>query len=92
MEQAGGNEGTEDTNVVQADVHAADEEQGAVRGVDLLGGEVEVDTELEPDEEEEEDNEEDDEEGQDVQIDKDDPHFDDMIASGHIKLKVRASG
>ena len=74
--------------MVQADVHAADEEQGAVGGVDALGCEVEVDTKLEPDEDEEEDDEEDDEEDQDVQIDKDDPDFDNMIASGHIKLKV----
>ena len=45
--------------MVQADVHAAEEDQGDVGGVNSLGGEVEVDTELEPDEEE-------DEEGQDV--------------------------
>ena len=47
--------------------------------------------ETEPNEEEEdvEDDEEEDEEGQEQ---KDDPDFDKLIASGHIKLKVRASG
>ena len=44
---------------------------------------------LEPNLEEEEDDEEEDEEGQE---EKDDLDFNEMIASGHIKLKVRASG
>ena len=74
--------------MVQADIHAAEEDQGAVGGDDPLGREVVVDTEVEPDEEEEEDDEEEDEEGQEVEIGKDDPNFDDMIASGHIKMKV----
>ena len=74
--------------MVQADVYATEEDQGAVGGDDLLGGEVVVDTELEPDEEEEQDDEEEDEEGQEVEIEKADPDFNDMIASGHIKMKV----
>ena len=73
--------------MVQVDIHAAEDEQGVVGGGDLLGREEEVETELELNEEEEEDNEED-EEGQEVQMEKDDLDFDDMIASGHIKLKV----
>ena len=43
---------------MQADVHAAEDQQGAVGGGDPLGREEEVDTELDIDEEEEEDNEE----------------------------------
>ena len=72
---------------MQADVLAAEDQQGAVGEGDPLGREEEVETELDIDEEEEED----DEEEQEVEIDKDDPDFDDMIASGHIKMKVRAS-
>ena len=66
------------------DVHAAEDQQGAVGGGDPLGREEEVETELDIDEEEEED----DEKEQEVEIDNDDPDFDDMIASGHIKMKV----
>ena len=65
---------------MQADVHAAEDQQGAVGGGDPLGQEEEVETELDIDEE--------DEEEQEVEIDKDDPDFEDMIASGHIKMKV----
>ena len=68
MVEAGSNKGGEDQNVVQADVHAAEYEQGALGG-DPLGGEVEVeDKELEEDENEEEEEEDGDEgeEGQEL--------------------------
>ena len=71
------------------DVHAAEDEQGAIGGGDPLGQEEEVETEPNEEEEDVEDDEEEDEEGQEQ---KDDLDFDEMIASGHIKLKVRASG
>ena len=73
------------------DVHAAEDEQGAVRGGDPLDREEEVETELEPDQEEEEE-EVDKKEDEEDQEEKDDLDFDKMIASGHIKLKVQASG
>ena len=50
-----------------------------------------METELDPNQEEEEDNEEEHEEGQEVQMEKDDLYFDEMIASRHIRLKVPAS-
>ena len=69
-----------------ADVHAEGKDEGAVGGGDPLGAEVEVEPgDPDDDEDDEEDEEEDEEE-------KDDPTFDEMITSGHIQMKVRASG
>ena len=73
-------------NVITADVHAEGEDEGAVGGGDLLGAEVEGEPNEPDDDEEEDDEEEDDEE------EKDDPTFDEMITSGHIQMKVHASG
>ena len=51
-----------------------------------LGAEVEVEPDDPDDDEDDEEDEEEDEE------EKDDPTFDEMITSGHIQMKVRASG
>ena len=74
-------------NIITADVHAEGEDEGAVGGADLLGGEVEV----EPDEDEPDDDEEEDDEEEDDEEEKGNPTFDEMIASGHIRMKVCAS-
>ena len=73
-------------NIMTADVHAEGEDEGAVGGGDSFGAEVELEPDDPDDDEDDEEDEEEDEE------EKDDPTFDEMIASGHIRMKVRASG
>ena len=74
--------------VIAVDVHAEDVELGATGGCDPLD-EQEDDEDNEDDEDDEDDDLEDAEEDKEQ---KDDPDFDKMIASGHIWMKVCASG
>ena len=77
---------SEAENIMTVDVHAEGEDEGAVGGGGLLGAEVEVEPDDQDDDEDDEEDEEEDEE------EKDDPTFDEMITSGHIRTKVHASG
>jgi len=72
---------------VVADVHAEEGEQGAVGGVDPLGAQVEVTNEDEEDDDDEDEEDDEEEEGAEGE-EGEDPDFEDLIASGHIKMQV----
>ena len=83
--QKGGDDQAQPTDATTVDVHAEDEPKGAT------GGSYPLEEHAEEDDGEDEQGEEE-EEGEEDPEKKEDPDFEDLIASGHIKMKVHASG
>ena len=95
--QKGGDDQAQPTDMTTADVHAEDEPKGATGGNYPLEEHAEEDYgEEEEEKEEEEEEEEEEKEGEEEEEGEQDPEedldFEGLIASGHIKMKVHASG
>ena len=90
--QKGGDDQAQPTDTTTADVHAENEPKGATGGNYPLEEHAEEDDGEEEREEDEEEDVEEEEEGEQDPEKEEDPDFEDLIASGHIKMKVRASG
>ena len=90
--QKGGDNQAQPTDTTTVDVHAEDEPKGATGGNYPLEEDAEEDDGEEEEEEDKEEEGEEEEEGEQDPEKEEDPDFEDLIASGHIKMKVHASG